>query len=289
MSAWFSPDSIDGVLALIERHPDARLIAGGTDLLVRLRREPSTVPLISLERVTALQGIEEALEDGATLSIGALTPITVLARSPLLVARAPLLQRAALTFGAPAIRNMASLGGNLCTASPAGDCLPALYALGAQVELLSRTGCRRVPVSQFILGAGRTALVPGEILTRVLLPARSPFTWQAYEKVGRRQSLAISVVSFAGLLRLDDNLRVAEVHLAWGSVGPTVITTPDVAEWMLGQHVDQSLIEQAVRRARLAVRPIDDLRASAGYRRSLAGNLLRRFLRQLPSVEVRHG
>jgi CO/xanthine dehydrogenase FAD-binding subunit len=295
MSAWFSPESIDGVLALIERHPDARLIAGGTDLLVRLRREPSAAPLISLERVTALQGIEEVVDDGAMLAIGATTRIAELARSPLLADSAPLLQRAARSFGAPAIRNMASLGGNLCTASPAGDCLPPLYALGAQVELLSRTGRRRVPINEFIVGPGRTALARGEILTRVVLPARwphlphSPPSWQTYEKVGRRQSLAISVVSFAGLLRLDDEQRVAEAHLAWGSVGPTVITAPELADWMVGKPLDQALIDEAAERARCAVKPIDDLRAGAAYRRSLAGNLLRRFLRQVLSIQVPHG
>lgn len=281
MSAWLSPDSIDGVLALIERHPDARLIAGGTDLLVRLRREPSTAPLISLDRVAAWQGIEEVDADGAMLAIGATTRIAELARSPVLAANAPLLQRAALSFAAPAIRNMASVGGNLCTASPAGDCLVPLYALGAQVELISSAGCRRLPIGDFILGPGRTSLARGEIITRVLLPARDPFAWQAYEKVGRRQSLAISVVSFAGLLRLDDEQRVAEAHFAWGAVGPTVITAPEIADWLIGKQLDQSLIDEAAERARNAVSPIDDLRAGADYRRSLAGNLLRRFLGQI--------
>jgi len=283
MSAWFSPDSIDDALALIDRHPEARLIAGGTDLLVRRRSEMSDIPLISLERVAVLQGIEEVREDGM-LAIGALTRIAELASSPLLAACAPLLQRAALSFGAPAIRNMASVGGNLCTASPAGDCLPPLHALGAQVELIARAGRRRLPIGDFILGPGRTSLAPGEIVTRVLLPSRDRFAWQAYEKIGRRQSLAISVVSFAALLRIDDEQRIAEVHLAWGSVGPTVVTAPELADWMLGKPLDQSLIDAAAERARAAVCPIDDLRAGADYRRALAGNLLRRFLRL-----VQHG
>ena len=281
MSAWLSPDSIDDVLALIDRHPDARLIAGGTDLLVRLRREPSVAPLISLDRVAVLQGIEDVDEDGGMLAIGATTRIAELARSPVLAAGAPLLQRAALSFGAPAIRNMATIGGNLCTASPAGDCLPPLYALGAQVELISLAGCRRLPIGDFILGPGRTALARGEIITRVLLPARDPFAWQTYEKVGRRQSLAISVVSFAGLLRLGDDQRVAAAYFAWGAVGPTVVTAPEIADWLVGKQLDQALIDEAARRARSAVKPIDDLRAGAAYRRMLAGNLLRRFLGQI--------
>ena len=284
MSAWFSPDCLEDALALLAAHPDARLIAGGTDLLVRLRREASDAMLISLDRIAALQGIEEVDEDGAMLAIGATTRIAELARSPLLADRAPLLQRAARVFAAPAIRNMATIGGNLCTASPAGDCLVPLYALGAQVELVSAAGRRRLPIADFILGPGRSALTRGEIVTRVLLPERGPFAWQAYEKVGRRQSLAISVVSFAGLLQLDDERRVTAAHFAWGAVGPTVVSAPELADWLIGRELDQALIDAAVDSARAAVCPIDDLRASAAYRRALAGNLLRRFL-----LQVRHG
>ena len=284
MSAWFSPDCLEDALALLDAHPAARLIAGGTDLLVRLRREPSDAMLISLDRVAALQGIEEVDEDGGMLAIGATTRIAELAGSIFLADRAPLLQRAARTFAAPAIRNMATIAGNLCTASPAGDCLPPLYALGAQVELVSAAGRRRLPIADFILGPGRSALACGEIVTRVLLPERGPFAWQSYEKVGRRQSLAISVVSFAGLLQLDDERRVTAAHFAWGAVGPTVVSAPELADWLVGQSLDQALIDTAVDRARAAVCPIDDLRASAAYRRALAGNLLRRFL-----LQVRHG
>ena len=284
MSRWFSPDSLEDALALFARHADARPVAGGTDLFVRLRREPGEAPLIGLDRVAALAGIEEADEDGMALAIGATTRIAELADSKLLADRAPLLQRAAHAFAAPAIRNMATIGGNLCTASPAGDCLPPLYALDAQVELASAAGRRRLPIAEFIRGPGRTALARGEIVARVLLPAREPFAWQAYEKIGRRRSLAISVVSFAGLLRLTDARRVAEVHLAWGAVGPTVVSAPEVADGLVGRTLNQALIDAAVGRAHAAVAPIDDLRAGAGYRRALVGNLLRRFL-----LRVLHG
>ena len=292
MSAWFSPDSIDDVLALIDHHPDARLIAGGTDLLVRLRREPCAAPLISLDRVAELRSIEDAAEDGSLLAIGATTRIAELASSALLADRAPLLQRAARDFAAPAVRNMATIGGNLCTASPAGDCLPPLYALGAQVELASPAGRRRLPIADFIVGPGRTALARGEIVTRVLLPERwpgEPLVWQSYEKIGRRQSLAISVVSFAGLLRVTEAQRVAAAHFAWGAVGPTVVSAPELAAGMVGRTLDPALIDEVAERARAAVCPIDDLRAGAGYRRALAGNLLRRFLLQALSTQVQHG
>lgn len=167
----------------------------------------------------------------------------------MLAERAPLLQRAAREFAAPAIRNMATMGGNLCTASPAGDCLPPLYALGAQVELVSLAGRRRLPIADFVVAPGRTALTQGEVVARVLLPAREYFAWQSYEKVGRRRSLAITVVSFAGLLRIDDAQRVAAAHFAWGAVAPTVVCAPEVAAVLTGRTLEPALIEQAVERA----------------------------------------
>jgi xanthine dehydrogenase FAD-binding subunit len=294
MSDFFSPVSLAEALALRQTHPHARMIAGGTDLLVRLRHEAPAdpVPLISLERVSELQGVQELGEENTRLSIGAGTTFAQMLASPLLAEHAAILLAAAHSVGGPAIRNMATLGGNLCTASPAGDSLPPLYALGASVEVVSQAGCRRMAVQQFITAPGKTLLGPHEILSRVLLPRRPPFLWQQFEKVGRRQSLAIAVVSFAGLLRLDEELRVSEAHFAWGSVAPTVLMLPALENLLRGQVLDKALTQQAIDLVRSAVQPIDDLRASASYRRILAGNLLRRFLEKLPfgaSAQVLHG
>lgn len=280
MSGFFLPTSEREVLDLLQGHPEARLIAGGTDLLVRLRQSlpADWPPLIGLDHVAAWQGVRE---EESLLAIGACTSFSRLIADPLLTAAAPILHQAARTIGAPAIRNMATLGGNLCTASPAGDSLPPLNALNAQVELMSREGCRRLPLDQFITGSGTTRLAVGEVITRVLLPKGHAFSHQRFEKVGRRQSLAIAVASFAGVLRLDGKGRVAEARFAWGSVGPTVLRLPAVEALLAGRKVDRVMAREAVEQVRAAVAPIGDIRASARYRRALAGNLLLRFLQPL--------
>ena len=168
MSAVLLPSCLEEVFALLCAHPGAALIAGGTDLLVRLREQKplKTPPLLSLAQVKELHGIDE---DEATIAIGAATPFVRLLADPLVQQHAPLLARAAQTIGGPAIRNMATIGGNICTASPAADSLPPLSLYEAQVELASKAARRTLPVNAFLLGPGQTALAKGEVLTRVLL------------------------------------------------------------------------------------------------------------------------
>ena len=277
MSHFFLPSSPVQVLALLREFPDAQLMAGGTDLLVRRRKAAPELraPLIGLERVLAWQGVRE---DETGVSIGACTSFSRMLADPLLAARAPMLLAAARCIGGPAIRNMATLGGNVCTASPAGDSLPPLYVLNAQVELMSPEGCRRVALDQWVTGPGQTRLGPGEVVTQLWLPREPSPTHQHFEKVGQRQSMAIAVASFAGVLRLGPDQRVTEARFAWGSVGPTVMRVPALESFLLGRKLDAAVTRAAVEQVQRGVAPIDDVRASAAYRRALAANLLLRFL-----------
>lgn len=259
--------------------PGARVLAGGTDLLVRLRSGRDASPaLVSLERVPELRGI--GLADGPagqTLRLGAASTLTEVLEHPLVRELLPVLARALAVLGSPPIRNMGTLGGNLCTASPAGDCLPPLAALGAELELASARGLRRLPLEAFLLGPGRTALVPDEVLAAVCVPLPEPGTLQHFEKVGRRNALAIAVVSLAALLRLDASGRVMDARLAWGSVAPTVWRCPEAEAALAGRRLTLTALGRAAAIVRRRVRPIDDIRASAGYRREVAGNLLLRL------------
>ncbi|MCK2088839.1 xanthine dehydrogenase family protein subunit M [Thauera aromatica] len=285
MSTILSPTTLAEALELLQRGEEMQPLAGGTDLLVHLRRtEQAAAPtLLSLERIPELRGID--LGDGY-VSIGAATRFSEIGASPLLLEQASILAAAARTVGGPAIRNMATLGGNLCIASPAGDSLPPLYALGAEIELASLRGRRRLPLPEFVLAPGRTCLARDELLTRILLPRRPGFSRQGFEKIGHRQSLAIAVVSFAGLLRFDAEERVVASHFAWGAVGPTIVTLPALESLLRGEKLSPSLVRQAVALVRNSVQPISDLRAGAEYRRMLAGNLLQRFLLQCPAPAV---
>jgi xanthine dehydrogenase FAD-binding subunit len=277
MRPVLKPACLEELFALLEHHPKALIMAGGTDLLVSLRRQetPDCRPLLLLAHVAELQGISDT---GQGLAVGAATTLSRLMAAPLAKHHAPLLVRAAATVGGPALRNMGTLGGNIRTASPAGDTLPALNLLGAEVELASRQGNRRVPVAELVEGPGRTGLANGEIMTRVLLPYKEDFPRQTFEKVGQRRSLAIAMVSFAGLLRVSPEGVVEQARFAWGSVAPTVARLPKVEKGLMGEKLDRETIQAAAAAVQRGVSPIDDIRATAGYRRAVAANLLVRFL-----------
>lgn len=280
MRAVLTPLSLEELFHLLERYPEVLPMAGGTDLLVKLRSQTfqDEHPLLSLATVPELHGIRR---EGNTIAIGAATTFSQIITHPLILEHAPLLARAARTIGGPAVRNMATIGGNIRTASPAGDSLAPLYLLDAEIEITSHTGTHLLPIGEFITGPGRTALQDGELITRILLPQTAPFPCQSFEKVGRRSSMAIAVTSFAGMARLSGTGTIEEIRCAWGSVGPTVLRIPALEYELVGSRLDDDMIRHAAHNVRDCVTPISDIRATAAYRRSLAGNLLVRFLEGL--------
>ena len=281
----FVPRSLEELWPLVSRYPEARVFAGGTDLLVWIRNRRIDPPvLISLAKIKALQGISETA-DG--LLIGAATALATLLEDPLVNGMFPILAMALKTLGSPHIRRMGTIGGNIVTASPAGDTLPPLHVLGAQVELCSAAGIRRLPISECILGPGRTALEAGEILSAVLLPRPAGKPIQHFEKVGLRSAMACAVASFAALIDVSPDGAIQSARLAWGSVGPTVVRMPAVEAAMIGRSLDRKTLEDLVPLVRKGISPIGDVRASAGYRQLVAGNLLLRLLQcPAPSSET---
>lgn len=276
MSAVLLPVSFEALWDVIDAHPQARLFAGGTDLLVHRRTGRATEgDLIGLERIGELKGVSQ---DGDFVVIGAASPVTRLMRDPLLAGVFPVLTAALATIGGPALRNMATLGGNVCTASPAGDSLPALYVLEAELLLQSRQQQRQLPLREFITGPGRTVLQPGEIVRAIRLRRDHGYTLQHFEKVGQRQAHAISIASLAVCATLAQDKTVTAIRCAWGSVGPTMVESEAVHAALLGRVLNEESLSEAAQAARLAVAPIDDIRATAAYRRQVSGNLLFRLI-----------
>lgn len=276
MTAVCFPETLDGLFSLLATDPQSRIMAGGTDLLVALRNAGDKPrQIIGLEQIPALAEIHEQPDDG--VCIGACVSFSRIAQNPILQKRYPLLVHAAATVGGPAIRNMATIGGNIVTASPAADSLPALYLLDAQLELRSAAGKRTLPITEFITAPRRIMLQPGEIITRIILPPQD-WTIQHFEKVGRRKSLAIAVASMAAVVKLADNGTVSAARFAWGSVGPTVVRCPAAETLLVGQPLSEELLGEAAALVQATVTPIDDIRASADYRRTVAGNLLLRLV-----------
>ncbi|HQB29523.1 MAG TPA: xanthine dehydrogenase family protein subunit M [Syntrophales bacterium] len=280
MRPVFLPGNLEELWRVLEREPAPRPYCGGTDLLVHLRSgKTDPAALVCLERIPELSGVRE--EEGG-LWIGAATTHARLLDDPLVRARLPLLARALSTLGSPPVRNMGTIGGNVCTASPAGDTLPPLYALDGEVELRSRDSSRRMPLRRFITGPGETALRPDEILACVRVKPDGAYNVHHFEKIGIRRAMACSIASLAALLRVSPSGEVEAVRLAWGSVGPTVVASGEAEQALLGKRLSQDALEEAAARARKAVSPIDDARASAAYRREVSGNLLLRLMEYRP-------
>lgn len=251
----------------------ARPMAGGTDLLAAARRHgPCDVAL--LEGIPGLDGIGIGNDH---VCLGAMATHAELARHPLVRRRLPVLAQALAVLGSPLVRNMGTLGGNIVTASPAGDTLPPLYVLNAQVEVSSQEGVRLAPIGELLLGPGRTALAPGHLITAVHIPLPPQGCLHHFEKVGRRDALAIAVASLAAIIALDGDGLVAEARIAVGSVAPTVVRCHEAQACLLGRRLDREALAEAGAAVRRAVRPVDDLRATAAYRRKVAGNLLLRM------------
>jgi len=247
-----------------------RPLAGGTDLFVRLRREVEDPPfLVYLGELPELQGIE-LREDGAV--VGAAVTHAKLLRSEV-AERLPILRLALSTIGAPAIREMGTLAGNVANASPAGDGLIPLYLLEARVLLAGPQGERELPVEEFVLGPGKTALKEGEIIRSLFLPFPEGEPRSYFRKVGRRRALLIAVASLGGLVWLQDGV-VEQARLALGSVAPTVLRPREVEQELVGKPLDPQVLAPLAEKLSQLVQPITDLRASASYRREVAGKLL---------------
>ncbi|GIF70347.1 carbon-monoxide dehydrogenase medium subunit [Asanoa ishikariensis] len=272
---FLRPSDWDEALAAKAAHPDAMPIAGGTDVMVDLNFDRSRpTALLDLTRVTALT---DWGTDGDLLRVGA--GVTYRRLIDELAGRVPGLALASRTVGSPQIRNRATVGGNLGSASPAGDAHPALLAAGALVELASTRGTRRVPVTEFFVGPKRSVKTPDELIAAFLVPARPGV--EQFAKVGTRNAMVIAVCSFA--LALDPQTRAVGTGI--GSAGPTPLRATEAAEFLAAElpWETRGAVPAAVR-ARFgelvgaAARPIDDVRGSADYRRHALAVLARRTL-----------
>jgi len=255
--------------------------AGGTDFMVRHAlavRTGKCPSLIFLDGVKDFHGISTTDE---TVRIGALTTMAELSIHAVIP---KLLRVACNCVGSPALRNVATLGGNVCTASPAGDSLPALYVLGAQVEICSPEGNRFMPICNFIKGPGRTALEADELLSAVILPT-TEFNKFYHRKVSPRVANAITKVSLAVTATMKSN-RVENIRIAYGSVGPTIIDCPEIEAACIGLSVAELAAKtpELMTMVETTVKPIDDHRSSAQYRRSIAANLLAECIKKITST-----
>lgn len=279
---YLAPTRLAQALAALAQPGGATVLAGGTDLMPQThagRVRPAPL-LLNIRRVPGLAGVTR---DADMLVIGALTTIEDLRADDDVQRAAPLLAQACERFASEQIRNAATLGGNLCNASPAGDTLTPLLALDAEVELASLADAgevrtRRVPIADFFAGPGRTQRSHDELLTAVRVPAAPPGQVARFEKAGTRIGLDISTISLALAARRDADGTLHGVRIALGAVGPVPLRARAAEALLEGRRVDEALSTAAAQAAADAATPIDDVRASAWYRRELVRNLTRRTI-----------
>lgn len=274
---YCEPQTLDEAVRLAGTLPGkASLFAGGTDLLVELRenlRRPDH--LINLKKIPGLSGLD--FDPVAGLRCGALTTIRAIETSPVVCRHYQGLMVAARELGSIQVRNRATLGGNVCRASPSADTLPPLLADGAVVTVHGRAGARRIELKDFFTGPGRTVLAPDEILTEFHLPAPAPHTGKAYLKHGRRRAMELATVGVAVTLTMQAD-RCSDIRIVLGAVAPTPIRAPQAEALLVGEVPDQARIAAAAQAAMDESRPISDVRASADYRRQMVGVLTRRAI-----------
>jgi CO/xanthine dehydrogenase FAD-binding subunit len=269
------PSTLDDLWEVLEKEPDAIMYAGGTDLLVKIRSgEVNPSSLICLERIPELRGVQD---HNGEVFIAAASTHGCLLEDPVIKRQFPVLIQGLRVLGSPAVRHAGTIGGNIVTASPAGDSLPALYALGAEVEIRRFDGSRRSRIRDFILGPGTVDLRSGEVLTGIWLKKDPGWHIHHYEKVGRRKGQACAVASMAALIKATDAGLIEKARFAWGSVGPTVVTSEEVDRALIGKPLGPDTLKAAADLVHEVVSPIDDVRASADYRRLVAGLLLMRL------------
>lgn len=263
---YLEPSSVEEAVGLLARYgPEARVLAGGTDLIVQMKMERLAPRyLVFIGYVPGLEGI--AVQDGRT-RIGARTSIRTLRNDPWVRARYPVLAEACASFSTTQVQVMGTLGGNLGNASPASDTAPALIVYGAEAIIQGLGGTRRVPVEEFFVGPGQSVLETGELLVAVELPPPQPGTGGAFLKMGRVAADLAKVNAAVMLVREGEH--IADARLAFGAVAPTPLRARKAEAVLRGQRFGEEVVAEAARVASEEVRPIDDVRSAAWYRREI--------------------
>ena len=271
---FFNPSSLDEALAILEKHPDAVILSGNTDIGPEMK-DGKLNPASAMD-IFGIPELKQIVRDGDTIRIGACVTNTQIIGSDLVREHLPALYAASASCAAPAIRNRATVGGNFCTASGAADLPGPLFALGAKARVVSKRGERVMEAPEFIKGYRKPNLEKGELLAELIVPIPPKNSRQVFYKRGSRAALTLSRVSLALYVEVEGGV-ITECRAAAGSMSPTPIRLPGLEAALKGGTLNAALVDKAVATVREELTP----RKSAQYRKSLSGNLVRRFLEGL--------
>jgi carbon-monoxide dehydrogenase medium subunit len=273
---YLAPQSVPEALQMMADRPEALPLAGGTDLLVQMKegRRPIEA-LVSLKRVSEMHQFSQ----NGNLTLGAAVTLGQVVADDQIKAKYAALAKGAELIGSVQIRNMATVGGNLCNAAPSADTAPPLLVLGAQAVIVSTQGERIIPLEEFWLGPGYTVLQPGELLKEIIVPQPLPGSGSFYLRQTPRAWMDIAMVGVAAFVTLDADDTISEARLALGAVAPTPVRAKTAETLLLGQLLTDDVLQAVGTTAAQEAKPIDDLRASAEYRQHLVKVLTQRALR----------
>lgn len=277
---YVRPQTLDDLLAgLRQADNEGAVLAGGTDLHVKIRAGAACPRVVfDISNLAPLRSIDD---QGDQLRIGAAVSMTEIIASATLQRKAPALVAAACQMSSRQIRNRATLGGNIVTASPAADGIPPLLAADATLVLLGSAGRREVTLAEFLTGPGKTTLAQNEVLAEVLIPAEAPGCRSHFVKVGRRKAQAISIINLAGRMAIGQDGSVRDIRIALGAVAPTAMRARRAEAALLGNLPSAGNLAEAAALAAAECRPISDIRASASGRRLLVEAWTLRLLQTL--------
>ena len=275
---YLAPESIDEAITVLSSRPDAKLIAGGTDLLVQIRNRMINPGVLVDVRHLPFNDIEF---DESHATIGSRVTYSQIIQSGKLREHFPAFVQASQLVGGPPTRNRGTLGGNLVNASPAADTIPPLLVYDAEVVIVGKAGQRIVPLCEFYTDYRQTQLAVGELLQAIRLPLPPVSTATHFIKHGKRRALYIAALNVAARISLSSDERVEAARIALGCVGPTVFLAQQVADVLQGKVLDEAQIAEAAKMATAAAKPISDVRASADYRTEIVSVLVKRALTEV--------
>jgi carbon-monoxide dehydrogenase medium subunit len=274
-----APETLQSaVILLAGAKGPARILAGGTDVIVQMETdviEPSL--LVDVKKIKEMRRI---VRENGGFRVGAAVPGMEIVNHAELCKTWPGVIDGVKLIGSIQIKGRASVGGNLCNASPAADSVPALVAAGAITRIVGPNGTRDVPVETIPVGPGRTSLAKGEIVESILLPPRPPHSSDAYQRITPRTEMDIAVVGVGVSLSLDDRGICTAARVALGAVAPTVLLVKDASDALIGTRIDDAALERLAKAASAACRPINDKRGTTEYRIKVAGVLAKRTAQQ---------